>query len=211
MITYMMGVSVFILTLFLLFPKEITCICSDFLSVDITDGEKVNSTIVKYGVTFKTEQYYTKNTTTYGCICDIKTCVRKCCGTNESFVEEDDYIDEDCIPSDVEPSYEFYDLGERVNNSHDIFFIKEKGCANSSLLQIVLDGIFYLQSNGSLYGMDMEFSEEQIWKMYNPEEYCVENVRKSNEGTNRIKAFICVPESVEEEETHFQKFGVIGE
>lgn len=61
--------------------------CDDVMSVDLTGGETFSDrTIVKDGVTFPPKYVYEKNVSgeikTFGCPCEIKKCIRKCCGLN---------------------------------------------------------------------------------------------------------------------------------
>lgn len=57
--------------------------CSEVNSVDITDGKTFDGTIIKDGVTYLPKHVFEKNVSgeimTFGCLCDIKNCFRKCC------------------------------------------------------------------------------------------------------------------------------------
>lgn len=58
--------------------------CSDINSVDITNGEAFHDgTVVKDGVTYLPKYVFAKNVSgenkTFGCLCDVKNCFRKCC------------------------------------------------------------------------------------------------------------------------------------
>lgn len=57
--------------------------CSDVNSVDITDGEVHSGTVLKDGVLYPSDFVFAKNVSgevkTFGCLCEVKNCFRKCC------------------------------------------------------------------------------------------------------------------------------------
>lgn len=57
-------------------------LCDTKDSVDITNGELLsNGTILSNGILYPPKHVYFNNETlrTYGCVCKVKNCVRKCC------------------------------------------------------------------------------------------------------------------------------------
>ncbi|XP_072397059.1 G-protein coupled receptor Mth2-like isoform X9 [Diabrotica undecimpunctata] len=56
--------------------------CKNF--VDITDGSRDGDNIIKDGITYTPQHYFTIGPSVKGCICDIVVCVRKCCAEGET-------------------------------------------------------------------------------------------------------------------------------
>lgn len=53
-------------------------------NVDISDGKRQGSSIVKDGVVYKEKDYFVDSDGSLrGCICNVKPCIRKCCAENE--------------------------------------------------------------------------------------------------------------------------------
>lgn len=63
--------------------------CEELFSVDISDGVKLeNQSIVINNTVFDPKNYYIHKGKTLGCICNIKSCLRKCCGPDEQSIEK---------------------------------------------------------------------------------------------------------------------------
>ncbi|XP_022917474.1 G-protein coupled receptor Mth2-like isoform X8 [Onthophagus taurus] len=63
-------------------------LCGEKYSVDITASEHLlNGSKVYDNITYEPKNYFedAKNKRIYGCLCDFKKCIRKCCGLNEIF------------------------------------------------------------------------------------------------------------------------------
>lgn len=52
--------------------------------VDITDGNREGTNIIKDGVLYTQENYFEVGETIQGCICQVKPCVRRCCEEGEA-------------------------------------------------------------------------------------------------------------------------------
>lgn len=70
--------------LFLLFSSATCQPCGDNVSVDLSDMDTFrDGSIMKNGVHYPPKFIYSKNVTgvikTFGCICELKPCFRKCC------------------------------------------------------------------------------------------------------------------------------------
>lgn len=194
--------------LIMLFPGVVFGYCSKTLTVDISDGVLSDSVISKYNVKFGKNNYYSENGMIFGCICQLKNCVRKCCAENESLIETK------CSSLyNRNINYKFYNgkVLDTSNETNDVFFLHNDFCQSSSYVKIMLDGKFYLQSNGSLYDVDIASEDQQNYKMYSMEEYCLENVlyHKENEVTIwKLEAFLCV--EVAQEVTQVEQRNSIG-
>lgn len=185
--------------LIIFFPGIAFGFCSKSLSIDISDGVLENNTVInKHNIRFRVDNYYEENGLTFGCICEIKTCVRKCCGENEAKLETG------CSPfTNQVIDYKFYNNRDLIESfdTHNIFRFYNAACQNASSIKVMLEGIFYLQTNGSVYGIDMASEDPQKYRMYSPEEICLENVlnlENNQEDTASQKVFLCVEETVEE-------------
>ncbi|XP_072397066.1 G-protein coupled receptor Mth2-like isoform X14 [Diabrotica undecimpunctata] len=111
--------------------------CPKFLSVNITDGYKEGENITQDGITFSSQNYFVENSNIYGCVCNIKNCVRKCC-ENHSYLNngvcsfKNGSQDEDFV---------FYNLTQPYGKLvPDQFIIHGRSC-ESKMLQIRLDGM----------------------------------------------------------------------
>nr|CAH7736758.1 unnamed protein product [Callosobruchus chinensis] len=54
-------------------------LCKNWERVDISDGARIRSEIIKDNVRYTPKDYFQENGTTWGCVCHAKKCVRKCC------------------------------------------------------------------------------------------------------------------------------------
>lgn len=55
------------------------------VTIDISDGTVNGTDIIKDGLTFTENDYYTDNDqVTWGCICQVKICIRRCCSSDEA-------------------------------------------------------------------------------------------------------------------------------
>lgn len=52
--------------------------------VDITDGIRDGTSIIKDGITYIPDNYFEVDETIQGCICNIKPCVRRCCSKGQA-------------------------------------------------------------------------------------------------------------------------------
>ncbi|XP_046965758.1 uncharacterized protein LOC124534112 [Vanessa cardui] len=65
--------------------------CSDGNSLDLTNAESYEGGLIKDGVRFPPNYVYTKNVSgeikTFGCVCELKKCFRKCCPLGQVFLK----------------------------------------------------------------------------------------------------------------------------
>lgn len=125
-------------------------------------------------------------------ICKNKKCVRKCCGEGQGMYETE------CGRTiNKEVHYKFYS-GKNLDTSYnmsDILFLYNVPCKSSSYIKIMLQGKFYLQTNGSVFGIEPASEDEPKYKMYSRDDYCVENFLTNivnDVKTWELKVFICV-------------------
>lgn len=172
--------------LVILFPALVFSSCDQILDND-------NSSVISTDTQHE-RNYYKDNKTKFHCICEQKTCVRKCCGENETMAEQK------CSASiGAKMDIKFYDVANAVtSNSDDLVVFYNSSCPNSSYLRIMIDGKFYLQTNESLYAVDVAFEDQQKYKMYHPDEYCLDYIVSDGEDNLDLKVFLCVQATEEE-------------
>lgn len=178
--------------------------CPKLLSVNITDGEvnRTSRTITKFDLNFREDHYFRENGDIYGCVCDIVRCVRKCCPADKSL------FGQECVLSTDEPTFEYYDQMLLTNlSTTDFFLIYGKTCESSEFFAVGLEDEFFLQTDGSLYGMDLMGVE---FRMYSPLEYCVDNVLDEEEvDTRRLQAFVCAKDTSSETRDAVNEYGKV--
>lgn len=145
------------LTRFITIPLIITLfkqINSCEISVDISDGTKVNNTYILHGgILFSKEHtFLNADNQLRGCICEYKTCIRKCCPENQYFHNNT----LKCLPGNKEVNPTIHD-GETIIKDRTHHFIVDpipfKWCKGSkSILQPHLSeyDVFKLQKEGHL-------------------------------------------------------------
>nr|CAH7736760.1 unnamed protein product [Callosobruchus chinensis] len=119
---------------------------------------------------------FTKDDDIFGCPCNVTKCLRKCCEEGQSLIRMK------CVESNKTLDFPFYNFTDPVDASVEEFFVTYgRQCEFSSFI-IRLEGKAYVQSDGTLYGLDMSNEE---YKLYNVDEYCVENVLVKDETQER--------------------------
>lgn len=56
-------------------------------TVNITDGKKFGNSILKNGDIYSSDDYFNEDGTIYGCVCNIKRCIHKCCPLEDAILE----------------------------------------------------------------------------------------------------------------------------
>ncbi|XP_045461968.1 probable G-protein coupled receptor Mth-like 3 [Harmonia axyridis] len=167
--------------------------CHHSVSVDISDGDiKWNGEISKDGVLYSSSNYYRKDNTIFGCPCNLKKCVRKCCAVDEIMENKT------CTKSELNvfiPIHEVdnflynLDMKNGTHKTSDLFYIHNL-CTRR--IRLEPGDVFYLQPNGSLLVPDFELDAP-----LKPHEYCLD-VFKDDTMDNMFSALICVEETTEE-------------
>lgn len=143
--------------------------------IDISDGTHINDVIIKNNVTYTKQNYFVSKGKAYGCICTMKTCIRKCCPKHFHVAKGK------CLPREIR------DLNVTIHNGSDILDFEKESIhllyGNSCPLQHSPSRVweFYLQKDGRLY-----LSEEEMY--FNLNLYCIEEVN----GTDEIFALVCM-------------------
>lgn len=176
--------------------------CPSVLTVDITNGQKLsNGSIIQDDVLFDAKNYFKdSNNTIRGCICNIKNCIRKCCGPQERFVMTN------CTKAPPTMDLKFFEGTTPVNMQKTRYIYSScQGKKRVLLPKLRSSEVFYLQKNGSLL-----VPGNKNRTLYLPEEFCVENFDYPGfkEASNITTAFLCLTEKIEIDNLH--KYLVIG-
>lgn len=168
--------------------------CLPTLSVDITDGAlDSNLTIHKDGTNFDQSNYYKHCGRILGCICKIKKCVRKCCRSNEIFVDD---VCQENRSNTSDLTFTFYDKEKLLmsQNSESFNIMYGIFCEDYFILRpdVYPSDIYYLQSNGYLYVPNL--GTKQL--IYPPEKYCFDHITLNEEDNSTVHLFsvlLCLP------------------
>ncbi|XP_044254818.1 G-protein coupled receptor Mth2-like isoform X1 [Tribolium madens] len=174
--------------------------CLNNFSVNITDGENNNGVIYKDGINYTKGDYYVTGDGIFGCVCNIKSCVRKCCGPNEIVIDG-------CTNANYSFTFKIYNgTASVVVNESDFYVLYDLECdyghfrLNPNFYE---QDNFYVQLNGSLYA---PYVDERR-TVYGIEEYCLETF---NEGDGNIfSAVICLENNIEEPPKIINHIGMI--
>lgn len=141
--------------------------CPGYLTVDITDGVKTaDGSITKHNLTYPPEIYYFRNNSVLGCVCEIKACVRKCCGDGQMKTIDG------CVPFNGTLKLPVFDGARETRLQLQPFYIihgssctKEVGRLNPKLNE---HDSYHLQANGTII---MTGSQN---KFLHVSDYCVD-------------------------------------
>lgn len=154
--------------------------CSSRLDeiIDITSGRKIdNGTILYKNMTFTSENYFHKKGKTYGCVCNIKTCLAKCCSEGKRI------INEECREFDNEVSIIIHKGTEISNVDQNNFYLIKSGMCESDVISLT-DKEYYIQENGHIHTSFANFTNRTM--------YCIDG----NENSDLIM-YACYREEME--------------
>lgn len=176
-------------TLILLLCSIINCqsSCPKSMSVNITNGTKSQNGIVFNGTFYDKANYYNESNTIWGCICNIRKCIRKCC------VENRKVVNKTCVENTQEFKIEIYNgiTLSPIVNMDDFYYVYGKTC-KESYVRYSPDSSkdLFLQESGNLFVKNFDVE-------YKFEDYCIDTFE------DETFAYLC--EFYEEEITKEQK------
>ncbi|XP_072397056.1 G-protein coupled receptor Mth2-like isoform X6 [Diabrotica undecimpunctata] len=140
--------------------------CPMYLAVNITDGIKENYFIKKDGLNYNVTDYMMVGNEVWGCICNLRTCIRKCCGRNQSLVRNNC---EEGPLSDFNLS--IFDRMTKISKKKldDFHVVYGQKCPDGYIM-VKSDLDIFVQNNGTVY-----YAEDDYENVYDIENYCVEN------------------------------------
>jgi hypothetical protein len=176
---------VYVLALFFCVNSEVLP-CPKVLAVNISNGTRTNNnSIINNGILYGKNNYFVRNNITYGCICNLKTCVRKCCGPDEIIVNRT------CARRNFKMTFPVHEetVPVPINFVPNYSFIHSMHCDKGKMLLKPHKDYrdqFYVQANGSLF-----LSYEK--KIRHPEEYCIEVFdNKRFDMTKMVSVLLCI-------------------
>lgn len=187
----MLVVNYFVLfSSFYIFTKSERTKCAHVLSVDITNGTKLNDgSIMRDEIIFSPDLQFVYDDQIRGCVCNVRKCVRKCCESGMAV------IDNKCKAYSGGFPLTIHDKHVPLEEEHDFYIIHNKKCSTGGFykLEPLLydEDVFYLQEDGSMFMPSDD-------KFLNQDEYCVD-VFFDEEMNMSVSALVCFPKEDEEE------------
>lgn len=162
------------------------CVNKNMLET-ITDGKHVGTDIIKNEILYRPKNYFSTNGVIKGCICDVKTCVQKCCPLKMAF------LDSKCVDYDGVLAIDVFDGVRRMDVTDDHFhFIHTEDCKEPYDMDAQK---YYVQHNGDLYLSFIDLNEKDNYTL---NEFCVENLL-DDEAPHTV-VYGCYNKDKEEEE-----------
>lgn len=162
---------------------DVNDLCTE--TIDISDGEKIGSDIIKDGVTFSENDYFQNETRIIGCVCKVKKCISRCCLTNEYLIE----IDEDnisCQQNDSSAIDLADDLNKVIDQNMSLYHIisvpDRQICIEKGEYKIFVDSDVKIDSSGSLFWDETTYAFDK---------FCAANLN------SHLGAFVCVTPDVQ--------------
>lgn len=173
---------------FNLLLKTVVSFCPQVLTVDITEGSHFSDkSIRKYGVLFDESNYFqmaSNNETQFkGCICNFKSCIRKCCARGEIMVGKK------CVFNNSNLKIPIYREKKLLKYAEEtLVLIENSECDFGQTLLtpwLFESDRLYVQDDGSLY---LPYFEKET--LYKQEDFCVD-VFKLEGGEEMLSVLIC--------------------
>ncbi|KAK9871564.1 hypothetical protein WA026_012946 [Henosepilachna vigintioctopunctata] len=143
---------------------------------DISDGHKEGSAIIKDGVRYEKQNYYSEGSVVWGCVCDVSKCIRKCCAEGQYPLKTND--SRICTPL---PPDQVRSLSDGLKSKAETkdYNVVHGGIICNTELSLALPATNLKKDlhDGILDAYDMKFD-------YN--EFCLDYVR------NKLTSIICV-------------------
>lgn len=183
--------------------------CSLNFTNTITNGLKVNGTIIQNNVSYPNGTYFYHDWEIKGCICKVKNCIRKCCPNGQLLTTNGTCVIERNLPRiqlDVYDNEKFL----RKLDIDNFFIIHGGGCRDKTMKNVKLypkeDGndLYYVQRNGQ-----MHFPNDIQEKFLDADNYCLDLERTRG---NKIEttAYRCFNDDTQEYSETVTKGNVVG-
>lgn len=116
------------------------------ISVDISTGIRVNNTYIRHnGIYFSKNHTFIDNGTLKGCICEYRTCLRKCCPKNQYYLDDK----RKCVNGTKEVFPDIHDGEEKIEHG----------------LHFVLTSEPFEWCNGVKYRLEPHVNEYDVFKL----------------------------------------------
>lgn len=180
---------VWVLLHFCLLIKSADYPCSLSVAEDIGDGFVRNKKIIFNGIQYDPTNYFTSNGSIWGCTCNIKQCVRKCCPKGFSMLDEKCVSDNGASLTVPVHKDDVFVEHRHLDSFHIIHGSSCKDIGMKLEPSIYPEDQFYLQENGLLY--------IPIDGVYvTPDNYCIENFLGPNSSS--VSVIQCLENNVGE-------------
>lgn len=184
----MYRVIITIVTLQLILTVNGHLTCKYNVAVNITDGLKESyGVIIKDNVEYSPKNYYeTDDGRIYGCPCNIKTCLRKCCEMGRAPLNKSCTIYEEDLLIELHKEKKF--IKEVTVNIHNFYLLDLTFCPNQKYLLRPDDDYFdtfLIQRDGSLY---LPYANEDNYVL--PIDYCIDTF-VNNKGRTHVNVKLC--------------------
>lgn len=174
---------------FCLLSKSAEYPCSLSVAEDISNGWIQNKKIIFNGTQYDSDNFFTANGSIWGCTCNLKKCVRKCCPKGFSMSRKECVSDYGASLTVAVYRQDVY-VGERDVLSFHL--IHGNSCEYVGIKMepdIYPEDQFYLQENGLLYmPIDGVYAS--------PGNYCIDNFLETNSST--VVVIRCMENNVSE-------------
>lgn len=181
---------VYVIILFGVVRDALTVKCSLNAIANITDGLPKKDTIVKDGSIYTKNDYFQIDADIFGCICNVKKCVRKCCAENETFFRGNCTATEH-VSEFVIDVFQMTTLKGKGNFSYGYTLpcTKNRGFyPNYNPSEQ-----FFVQEDGQIYLLERN-------KFIGKDRYCVDLYRDIVNSTGELIAYVCFDEEPENRE-----------
>ncbi|CAG9838860.1 unnamed protein product [Diabrotica balteata] len=123
--------------------------CPKSLSIDISNGTKSGTKYIFQNMTFDKNKYFVENGNIWGCICQVRNCIRRCCSENDQL----NYPELQCGKKDMNPLFKFHNNSELYLTSDlsDYFVVSGHPCISNGEIFLHEMKDYFIQKNGSLY------------------------------------------------------------
>ncbi|XP_031355939.1 G-protein coupled receptor Mth2-like isoform X2 [Photinus pyralis] len=148
--------------------------CFLSLSIDISNGtHNKDGSIVYDGITFPPEVQFRYLGAQRGCVCQVRSCIRKCCGLGYAM------INETCQPLNNTSEYFYFNVynGDRRTTVgvDNYYLIMGEICGERGYYRLVqqtyTEDTYYIQENGNMY---LPYLNDSNGETLTPDRYCLE-------------------------------------
>ncbi|XP_031355938.1 G-protein coupled receptor Mth2-like isoform X1 [Photinus pyralis] len=148
-----------------------------------------NGSLSHGGILYPQELYYNYNDSLRGCVCDIRRCLRKCCGSGFAM------INASCKSFDGYFSVEIYQNREKLSVADEHFYyLNGEVCDENGYYRLnpveYSEDTFYVQDDGDLY---LPYAREV--KYLSRDGFCME-LFLDEEMEYNVSALVCVKQRV---------------
>lgn len=192
---YLIQFFVLFKSTFGIFSESVPFTCKYNVSVDITDGFKYDDgtdIIIKDNINYVPRYYYRLDDRIYGCVCNVKICIRKCCQINMINLDNSCVVSNDTLRIRTYRKEDF--IEEKTIDIDNYYLLNTKFCPQQKYL-LDPDNFydqFLIQTDGKLYLKNVDDTTNYVL----PIDYCIDTFKRNNK--TRLNAKLCGTLSTDE-------------